>query len=337
MKKEFKHKKRKHAKSKEKKRAKKQVEREPVVIKVTPFGLFAFHKNKLVKKSIWKENEAAENFFKRDELIKEFRSKVGIRAKYETHSIFGSELEDFAKKQGIKFNFQKFMIEFTKLKIKAGLSKDRIIIQAVNTFEELNKMINMMYEKLREWYGLYWPESVEKTKTIDEFLEIVGKRRDGQSMGFEFEEEDLEIIGVTSEELKSMISLKEKISKYIEKVMSKTAPNMTKVAGAIVGAKLISIAGGMEKLAEMPSSTIQILGAEKALFRHIRKGTKPPKYGVLLSHELMKKVNLKKRGKLARILSAKISIAARVDFYSKGRDIIWKGLLDDINEKIKRI
>ncbi|MCD6576123.1 MAG: hypothetical protein J7K73_03110 [Nanoarchaeota archaeon] len=321
----------------QRKKKQKKIEKEPVIIKVAPFGIFAFHKGKLVKKELWKEKDAAGNFFKRDEMLKEFKSKIPIRAKQEIETLFGPEIEKFAKKNGIKFNFQKFMIEFTKLKIKAGFSKDKLIIQSINMLEELNKVINILYEKLREWYGTYWPEKVEQVKTIEEFIRIVGMKREGQSMGFDFEEEDLEIVKSFGEELKSLLSLREKISHYIEKIMTETAPNLTKVAGPIIGAKLIAIAGGLDKLAKMPSSTIQVLGAEKALFRHIRRGTKPPKYGVLLSHDLMRKVKQKNRGKLARILASKISIATRVDYYSKGRDIIWKGLIEDINKKLEKL
>ncbi len=324
--------------SKRRKRPKKQkFEKEPVKITIAPFGLFAFHKGKLVKKEIWKPKECAQNYFKREELIKKFKSKIAIKAKYEKNIIFGPESEKFAKKFGIKFNFQKFMIDLTKLKIKFGFSKDKLVIQASNMLDETNKMINMFYERLSEWYGFYWPEIVERVNSVEEFSKIVGKKRTEQSMGFDLEEKDLKMIGIAGEELKSLISFKEKVSNYIEKLMSEIAPNTSKIAGPLVGAKLISVAGSLKKLAEMPSSTIQVLGAEKALFRHIRKGTKPPKYGILLSHELMHKVKQTNRGKLARLLASKISIAAKIDYYSQGKEKKWEELLKDLEEKVSEL
>jgi len=314
----------------------KKFEKEPVKIVIAPFGIFAYHKGKIVKKEIWKLNKCAERYLTREESIKRFITSIPIRAKYEKGIIFGQESEKLAKKFGIKFNFQKFMIDLTKLKIKYGFSKDKLVIQSSNMIDEINKMINLFYERLGEWYGFYWPEIVEKINSIEDFLKIVGKKKTEQSMGFDLDEKDLKMIEVAGDELKSLLSFKNKLTRYIEELMGTIAPNTSKIAGPLIGAKLISIAGSLKKLVEMPSSTIQVLGAEKALFRHIRKGAKPPKYGILLSHELMHKINQKNRGKLARLLASKISIAAKVDFYSKGKDIVWKEMLNEINKKIEK-
>ena len=320
-------------KGKQRKQPKKKIEKEPVEIIVTPFGILAFHKGKLIKKEIW---ENAEKYLEYQDYLKKFKSKIGIRAKQEIKTVLNEEkLNELAKKAGVKFNFQKFMIEITKAKIKHGFSKDKLIIQAVNMLDEITKMINMFYERLSEWYGLYYPEKVEEIKSSEEFAKIVGEKRETQSMGAELEDEDLEMIKKTGEEMKSLISFKEKLTNYIEKLMEEVAPNTAKVAGAILGAKLIAIAGGLKKLAEMPSSTIQVLGAEKALFRHIRKGTNPPKHGVILIHEFMKKAKKSDRGKLARLLASKISISAKVDYYSNGKEKMWEKLIEEINKKLK--
>ncbi len=304
-----------------------------VTVKITPFGFFAFHKNKLIKKSIWKKQDRVKNYLKKADLLKEFKGKVG-KAKYEFEHIFGSEAEEFSKKQNIKFDFQEFMVDFAKQKIKNVYSKDRLIIQAANMYEELSKMINMFYERLSEWYGLYWPEKVKEIEHVEDFTKIVGEEREGQSMGFDIEESDLDIIKKTGEEIKNLISIRSKISNYIKEEMEKIAPNISKIAGHNLGAKIIAAAGGLEKLAKMPSSTIQVLGAEKALFRHIRKGAKPPKHGIILSHELMPKIKRENRGKLARVLSSKIALAAKVDFYSNGKKERWEEMLEDLNKRI---
>jgi nucleolar protein 56 len=107
------------------------------------------------------------------------------------------------------------------------------------------------------------------------------------------------------------------------------------MTGPLIGARLISIAGGINRLAIMPASTIQILGAEKALFRFRKEGGKPPKYGVIFQHPYIKKSSREKRGKIARIFASKISIAAKADVFTK-KDIS-KDLMKDLNNRIKEI
>jgi nucleolar protein 56 len=196
---------------------KKKLEKEPVEIIVAPFGIFAFHKGKLIKKEIWKETERALKFLEYRDYLKKFKSKIPVRAKQEIKTVLNDKkLQELAKKVGVNFNFQKFMIDITKEKIKHGFSKDKLIVQAVNMLDEINKMINMFYERLSEWYGLYYPEKVEEIKSVEEFAKFVGTKRETQSMGAELEDKDLEIIKKTGEELKSLISFKEKLSSYVE-------------------------------------------------------------------------------------------------------------------------
>ena len=314
------------------KNSRKKKQFKEVNVKVTPFGFFAFQNGKLIKKQIWEKTEFVENYLKKDDLLREFKGKIG-KAKYEIEPVFGEEAEKFAKKYNVRFDFQNFMIGFTRHKIKGAFSKDKLIIQASNMHDELSKIINMFYERLSEWYGLYWPEKVKEIEHVEDFAEIVGKERSGQSMGFDIGDKDLEIIKKTGEEIKSLISMRKNISEYMKEQMNSIAPNTAGIAGVNLGAKLISAAGSLEKLAMMPSSTIQVLGAEKALFRHIRSGAKPPKHGILLSHELMPKVKKENRGRLARVLASKISIAAKIDFYSNGQKEEWKEMLEEINKR----
>jgi len=117
--------------------------------------------------------------------------------------------------------------------------------------------------------------------------------------------------------------------------MERLAPNTTKIVGPLIGARLISISGGMERLAIMPASTIQILGAEKALFRFKKEGGKPPKHGVIFQQSLINKSPYKIRGKIARVLATKISIAIKADVFTK-RDIS-KELIEDLNNRVKEI
>jgi len=318
-------------------RQKPKFDKEPVIIKLAPFGIFAFHNRNLVRKEIWAPEDFAKNYLEREIFLKNFKSKLAINAKYLVEGAFGEEAEILARKNNVKFDFQKFMIEFTKLKLKTGFSKDKLLKQASNFYDELNKIINRLYERLSEWYGLYWPEAVANVKSVDEFIAIVGKKREGQSMGYDIGEDELIPIKNAGDELIKTIEFKANIGKYLEAKMDEIAPNTGKIAGPILGAKLISIAGGLKHLAELPSSTIQLLGAEKALFRHIRSGAKTPKYGYLLSHGLMSKVKPGNRGKLARLLAGKIAITAKVDYYSQGKDIQWPALLKEIEEKVEKL
>jgi nucleolar protein 56 len=117
--------------------------------------------------------------------------------------------------------------------------------------------------------------------------------------------------------------------------MNKIAPNITMTAGATIGARLIARAGGLERMARLPASTIQVLGAEKALFRAIRTGSRPPKHGILFQHEAVHMAPKWQRGKIARTLANKIAIAARIDFYRGEKAGELTGMLEKRLAEIK--
>jgi nucleolar protein 56 len=117
--------------------------------------------------------------------------------------------------------------------------------------------------------------------------------------------------------------------------MKRIAPNVTDVAGATIGARLMAKAGGLDRLAVLPASTIQILGAEKALFRALRTGARPPKHGILFQHQEVHLAPKWQRGKIARTLANKIAIAARVDYYRGTVDTSLKAAFDKRLEQIK--
>jgi nucleolar protein 56 len=113
------------------------------------------------------------------------------------------------------------------------------------------------------------------------------------------------------------------------------APNIASVAGPVLAAKLISKAGGMRKLAKLPASTVQVLGAEKALFRALRKGAKPPKHGMIFEHPLINQAPRNLRGRLARLLASKITIASRVDAF--GADDRSGELKEELETRVAEI
>jgi nucleolar protein 56 len=229
-------------------------------------------------------------------------------------------------------------------KIKA-VGKDKVIIQVIGVIDELDVTLNSLYERLREWYGLHFPELSREIKSHEKFAEIVEKygsreriKEKGiehlvqKSVGMNFAEEDAESVRIFSRAVLEMAKTEERLSRYIESVCREMMPNLSAIAGPLLASRLVARAGGLEKIAKLPSSTIQLLGAEKALFRHLRNQGKAPKYGVLFSHPLIQQAPKPLRGKVARLIAAKLSLAAKMDFYSK-RDQS-KEMKEDLERKV---
>ncbi len=225
---------------------------------------------------------------------------------------------------------------------------DRLVIQAVEAIDELDRGMANLYARCREWYAIHFPELERIVKNEKSYTEIIihadprsvdgiledldlsdeRRRRIREaaqtSMGVQLGEEDLEAIRQLARAMRFLDERKAEILDYLSALMEKNAPSLTKVAEAGVGARLIARAGSMRKLALMPSTSVQTLGAEKALFRHITKGAKPPKHGIIFQHPHVRNSPKGIRGKVASILASKISLAARTDFITgndKGEDL----------------
>jgi len=249
-------------------------------------------------------------------------------------------VSEFLKKQ---FNKTKeYNTIITKQKVKNSVQNDNLIVQTINHIDEITKIINMLVKRLREWYELYNPEFSKSVfdhekfidlillKTKKELLEQI-KIKPELSMGAELKENNIKPILELAKQAKALYEFKAEQTKYLEKLMQETCPNITAITGPLLGARLISLGGSLQHLVELPSSTIQLLGAEKALFRHIRAGTKAPKHGILIEHPLV--MEAKNKGKAARMIANKISIAAKVDLY-KGK-FIGDKLRKDLEKKLK--
>ncbi len=226
---------------------------------------------------------------------------------------------------------------------EAVARRDMMLVHAVHVLEDLDKQINMFYTRCREWYGVHFPELSELVDEPEEYMRIVAelgsrknftlealrrivgseaKARDilekaRSSMGAEISEEDEEQVKQVARQGLRLIEMRREQERYIRELMEAEAPNLSAIAGPILGAKLISMAGGLEKLAKLPASTIQVLGAEKALFRFFRTGRGAPKHGVIFQHPYVHGSPRWQRGKIARLLAAKIAIAARIDYFSR--------------------
>jgi nucleolar protein 56 len=233
-------------------------------------------------------------------------------------------------------------IERSKLKISSTEKRDKLIIQTVNAMSDLERIVNMMSERLREWYGLHYPEF--DSKEHEKYAELIMKFGDRKnfdkfkrSMGMKLKEEDVALLQEYATSLKNLYVLKKSMEDYLEKVVPEETPNLNALLGSVLTARVLALAGSLERLAKMPSSSIQLLGAEKSLFRFMkdRKIKNPPKFGLLYIHPDISTNKKELQGKVARLLSSKLTIAARADFYTK-KDMSQE-LLADYKKKLETI
>jgi len=203
------------------------------------------------------------------------------------------------------------------------------ISEAVDALDDIIKITNMVLERLRDWYSYFSFEEIEDGK---ELAEEILKMKIGNGELDKLEEKSIKSMANL---LLLLYKTREEIEKYIRKVMEEMAPNVCKIIGSNIGARLIAYAGGIEKLATMPAGTIQVLGAEKALFKHIKDGTPPPKHGIIFQHEMINKAPKNKRGKIARLLATKLAIATKADAFTK--NYIADELKKEIEERYREI
>ncbi|MBU5689702.1 MAG: hypothetical protein QXM68_00720 [Candidatus Aenigmatarchaeota archaeon] len=248
--------------------------------------------------------------------------------------------------QDINEYLTNFGIELTKIRIKQNVKKDRIAMEVVDAIDEIDKSINIYVARIREWYGLHFPELEQKIDKHEKFIKLISifGSRDKisefadlakSSMGLDFNEKDEEIVKEYATAIYNMYKLREKMEKYLEDLLKEISPNFSSIAGPLLAARLIALAGGYDKLAKKPSSTIQLLGAEKALFRYLHGHGKSPKHGVLFTHNLIQQAPPNKRGKIARVIASKLSIAIKMDFYGSGDKS--EELKKELKERIEKI
>jgi nucleolar protein 56 len=236
-------------------------------------------------------------------------------------------------------------LEAAKIQVSESLTADQRIIQAVEALDDINETTNSLSERLFEWYGSYFPESGLSGEALAHLIAKYGSRENispedslyskaRDSMGAKLEAADEVLLKGFAESLYSLYGRKRQIEAYVQDSMGSIAPNLSLVAGPMLGARLISLAGSLEKLAAFPSSTIQVIGASKALFKHLRARAPSPKHGIIYSHPLINTSPWWVRGKIARALAAKLSLAARIDFYSGEKD---SSLVEKLEVKVEQI
>ncbi|KAG9396564.1 putative snoRNA binding domain [Carpediemonas membranifera] len=249
---------------------------------------------------------------------------------------------------------------------------DNMIIQAINTVDQLDKDINQFTMRTREWYSWHFPELATFTKEPAGYTALVlliGDRTafinrleaeeaelteqvaaimpdEGVaekivnaarlSMGQEIAQQDLETVLTFAYRLAELIGYRRDLLTYLESRMNAVAPNLSALIGNVVGARLIAQAGSLTNLAKCPASTIQILGAEKALFRAIKSRGNTPKYGILYHSSFVGNIKANFKGRISRLLANKCSIASRVDCFSDDRtDAYGNALKGQVEERVK--
>ncbi len=195
-------------------------------------------------------------------------------------------------------------------------SKDAYLMQAVKALDDLYEAYNVISGRVAEWYGIHFPENrLRPGELIDLILEQ-GSRGEAPSMGAPMTEEDVNAIRGMALAVKELLRQRKALEDYISRTMADIAPNLSNVLGPVLGARLIARAGSLEKLARMPASSIQVMGAGEALFKHLKSGTPSPKHGLIYKHPLISGAPKKARGRISRMIAGKAAIAARVDYFS---------------------
>jgi nucleolar protein 56 len=234
------------------------------------------------------------------------------------------------------------MIKTTKGDIKEAYGNEEyILIQAINAFNESSRSYNLMYERLGEWFGIYFPEVRVGSPGVLAELAIAmcsGKELDKaaieriiddpqkaesiynkamETMGRKPEGDEKEAVAAFANLSKDMGKGIQGLDAYIKLAAARIMPNVTFLTDDKIAAELLAKAGSLERLAMMPASTIQLLGAEKALFKHIKFGSKPPKYGIIFKLPAVTSAQREKKGMVARAYATKICIALKADFITK--------------------
>jgi nucleolar protein 56 len=290
-------------------------------------------------------NSRKSNYAKWENVIVEVPNKAGDFLRENLENIL-IEL-DFSDRENLKSKFTKIYEEFALFKVKElSKSEDKYLIQAINSIDDIDESISKLIERIREWYSLNIPE-LDTIQNNEKYIKLIALNKTKKDIVKEYGDEllfndleddisseDLDILNEFANSIYSLQKTRKNIEKYIDLKMDSIAPNLKSLVGASLGSKLISHAGGLKRLASYPSGTVQIMGAEKALFRHLKTGERPPKHGLIYQHPQVRTSKWWNRGKIARTLALKISLASRKDFYSKEFD---KSINEDFLLKVNQI
>ena len=223
---------------------------------------------------------------------------------------------DFAKRR-------EELLSLTKKQISESLQADTLIIQALNTVDDLTTQLNGLSKRLREWYGYFLPELDHAIDDHEHFVNLIVEKSYeeliatyGRGMQAKVQQQDYTPVKELAIVIQLLFKQRESLLTYIEMILDSYMKNVKTLAGVSIAARLLAGAGSLERLSKLPASTIQMLGAEKALFRHLRSGARSPKHGHIFNHPLVQAANRdRKSGKAARMLADKLAICAKLDYF----------------------
>ncbi len=300
-------------------------------------GAFVFQNKKVVAKTLFKNPLD----FMNSDIVSQHEQQMQKKypsAKIAKEYVF-PEMKEYLQQ------FQLITIEIAKKSCRESVTKQHFVIQAVEAITALDKTINPLIKKLREWYALYCPEAVEGIGNHESFVrlilsktkeELLAEFQRTESMGADCSTIDLAPVKAYAKRIQEMYNEKKELESYVEQTMQDIAPNLTAVAGHILAAELLARARSLERLAYMPSSTIQMLGAENALFRYLKKQGRCPRHGVIITHPLLASAKNPVHGRIARKIASAISIAARIDNF-RGDSYTGYGLREKLEKDVKKI
>ena len=242
--------------------------------------------------------------------------------------------------------YERLAIEQIK---KSSQEEDKLLIQAINSVDDIDESISKLVERIRDWYTIYFPE-MDTISNNETYIKLIAESENREdiienfneyfndtveySSGADIEEFDLEMLKRFAESIYSLQKSRKELEVYIDSKMEAIAPNLRDLLGATLGAKLIAHIGSIKRLATYPASVIQIMGAEKAIFRHLKTGERPPKHGLIFQHPSVRGAKWWNRGKIARTLALKITFAVRKDVFSGEFD---PSIAEDYLKKVEEI
>ncbi|KAK9722083.1 Nucleolar protein 56 [Basidiobolus ranarum] len=254
---------------------------------------------------------------------------------------------------------------YSRCKVKFNVNRsDNMVIQSIALLDQLDKDLNTFSMRVREWYGWHFPElskivndnaqfakiakfvknkSTLTEESLEGLEEITGDADKAKqildaarsSMGTDISEFDLLNIENFATRVVSLANYRKELHDYLNSKMSHIAPNLSELIGEVVGARLISHAGSLTNLAKYPASTVQILGAEKALFRALKTKGNTPKYGLIYHSSFIGRAGAKNKGRVSRFLANKCSIASRIDcFLEKPTTKFGEALKQQVEDRL---
>ena len=249
---------------------------------------------------------------------------------------------------GGKTQFRELYNQLAIEKIKeSSQEKDKLLIQAINSIDDIDESISKLVERIRDWYTIYFPE-MDTISNNETYIKLIAESENREeilknhnehfntdySSGADIEDEDLIMVKSFAESIHSLQNSRKDLEKYIDTKMEEIAPNLRDLLGPTLGAKLIAHIGSIKRLATYPASTVQIMGAEKAIFRHLKTGERPPKHGLIFQHPSVRGAKWWNRGKVARNLALKITLAVRKDVFSGEYD---PSIAEEYLKKVEQI